>query len=122
MTKKAIEQGAARLLAAVRSCDAMVDQLRAAVRYCYEQENAGKHLSPKGYAGFQRIHDIWLAGIPDAPKLFCGNAIQDRDMARGTLMALYLSTTVFPAEVMQIPVYAETCVLLEDLLSGGWYE
>ena len=44
MTKKAIEQGEARLLAAVRSCDAMVGQLRAAVRYCYEQENAGKHL------------------------------------------------------------------------------
>ena len=42
-------------------------------------------------------------------------------LARGTLMALFLSTTVFPAETIQIPVYAETCVLLDDLMAGGWY-
>ena len=50
-----------------------------------------------------------------------GSPIQDRDMARGTLMALFLSTTVFPAETIQIPVYVETCVLLDDLMAGGWY-
>ena len=27
----------------------------------------------------------------------------------------------FPAETIQIPVYAETCVLLDDLMAGGWY-
>lgn len=56
--------------------------------------------------------------FPSAPM---GSPIQDRDMARGTLMALFLSTTVFPAETIQIPVYAETCVLLDDLMAGGWY-
>ena len=71
--------------------------------------------------GFTRIHHIWTEGIPDVPKLFIGSPIQDRDMARGTLMALFLSTTVFPAETIQIPVYAETCVLLDDLMAGGWY-
>lgn len=39
-------------------------------------------------AGFTRIHHIWTEGIPDVPKLFMGSPIQDRDMARGTLMAL----------------------------------
>lgn len=122
MTKKEIERGTGRLLAAVRGCDSMVKQLRAAVSYCYTQENAAKRLSPKGYAGFQRVHDIWLEGMPDAPELFCGDAIRDRNMARGTLMAIILSTTVFPAETIQIPVYAETSILLEDLMAGGWYE
>ena len=42
-------------------------------------------------------------------------------MARGTLMAIVLSCMVFPAETIQIPVYLETQVLLEDLMSGGWY-
>lgn len=42
-------------------------------------------------------------------------------MARGTLMAIVLSCMVFPAETIQIPVYEETQVLLEDLMSGGWY-
>ena len=37
-------------------------------------------------------------------------------------MAIILSTTVFPAETIQIPVYAETSILLEDLMAGGWYE
>lgn len=87
----------------------------------YEQEKTAKNLTPKGYAGFTRIHHIWTEGIPDVPKLFMGSPIQDRDMARGTLMALFLSTTVFPAETIQIPVYAETCVLLDDLMAGGWY-
>ena len=102
MTKKEIEKGAGLLLAAVSGCEQMVELLRAAVHYCYEQEKTAKNLTPKGYAGFTRIHHIW-------------------DMARGTLMALFLSTTVFPAETIQIPVYAETCVLLDDLMAGGWY-
>ena len=109
MTKKEIEKGAGLLLAAVSGCEQMVELLRAAVHYCYEQEKTAKNLTPKGYAGFTRIHHIWTEGIPD------------RDMARGTLMALFLSTTVFPAETIQIPVYAETCVLLDDLMAGGWY-
>ena len=112
MTKKEIEKGAGLLLAAVSGCEQMVELLRAAVHYCYEQEKTAKNLTPKGYAGFTRIHHIWTEGIPDVPKLF---------MARGTLMALFLSTTVFPAETIQIPVYAETCVLLDDLMAGGWY-
>ncbi|MCI3022616.1 hypothetical protein [[Clostridium] innocuum] len=121
MTKKEIEKGAGLLLAAVSGCEQMVELLHAAVHYCYEQEKTAKNLTPKGYAGFTRIHHIWTEGIPDAPKLFMGSPIQDRDMARGTLMALFLSTTVFPAETIQIPVYAETCVLLDDLMAGGWY-
>lgn len=76
---------------------------------------------PKGYAGFQRIHHIWTQYAPEAPELFCGEAVRDRDMARGTLMAIVLSCMVFPAETIQIPVYEETQVLLEDLMSGGWY-
>ena len=106
MTKKEIEKGAGLLLAAVSGCEQMVELLRAAVHYCYEQEKTAKNLTPKGYAGFTRIHHIWTEGIPDVPKLFMGSPIQDRDMARGTLMALFLSTTVFPAETIQIPVYA----------------
>lgn len=121
MTKKEIEKGAGLLLAAVSGCEQMVELLRAAVHYCYEQEKTAKNLTPKGYAGFTRIHHIWTEGIPDVPKLFIGSPIQDRDMARGTLMAIFLSTTVFPAETIQIPVYAETCVLLDDLMAGGWY-
>lgn len=105
MTKKEIEKGAGLLLAAVSGCEQMVELLRAAVHYCYEQEKTAKNLTPKGYAGFTRIHHIWTVGIPDVPKLFMGSPIQDRDMARGTLMALFLSTTVFPAETIQIPVY-----------------
>ncbi len=62
----------------------MVELLRAAVHYCYEQEKTAKSLTPKGYAGFTRIHHIWTEGIPDVPKLFIGSPIQDRDMARGT--------------------------------------
>lgn len=54
--------------------------------------------------------------------MFGRGAVPDRDMAKSTLMALFLSTTVFPAETIQIPVYAETCILLEDLMAGGWYE
>ena len=122
MKKKEIEQGAGRLLAAVRCCEEMVNQLRAAVYYCYEQEKAGKDLTAKGYAGFTRIHHIWTEGIPDEPQMFGRGAVPDRDMAKSTLMALFLSTTVFPAETIQIPVYAETCILLEDLMAGGWYE
>lgn len=121
MTKKEIEKGAGLLLAAVSGCEQMVELLRAAVHYCYEQETAAKSLTPKGYAGFTRIHHIWTDGIPDAPPMFGRGTIPDRDMARGTLMALFLSTTVFPAETIQIPVYAETCVLLDDLKAGGWY-
>lgn len=88
MTKKEIEKGAGLLLAAVSGCEQMVELLRAAVHYCYEQEKTAKNLTPKGYAGFTRIHHIWTEGIPDVPKLFIGSPIQDRDMARGTLMAL----------------------------------
>ena len=96
MTKKEIEKGAGLLLAAVSGCEQMVELLRAAVHYCYEQEKTAKSLTPKGYAGFTRIHHIWTEGIPDVPKLFIGSPIQ-------------------------IPVYAETCVLLDDLMAGGWY-
>ena len=122
MTKKEIEKGAGLLLAAVSGCEQMVELLRAAVHYCYEQEKTAKSLTPKGYAGFTRIHHIWTEGIPDAPQMFGRGAVPDRDMAKSTLMALFLSTTVFPAETIQIPVYAETCILLEDLMAGGWYE
>ena len=121
MTKKEIEKGAGLLLAAANGCEQMVELLRAAVYYCYEQETAKKNLTPKGYAGFTRIHHIWTEGIPDAPPMFGRGTIPDRDMAKSTLMALFLSTTVFPAETIQIPVYAETCVLLDDLMAGGWY-
>ena len=121
MTKKEIEKGAGLLLAAVSGCEQMVELLRAAVHYCYEQEKTAKKLTPKGYAGFTRIHHIWTDGIPDAPPMFGRGTIPDRDMAKSTLMALFLSTTVFPAETIQIPVYAETCVLLDDLMAGGWY-
>ena len=37
MTKKEIEKGAGLLLAAVSGCEQMVELLRAAVHYCYEQ-------------------------------------------------------------------------------------
>lgn len=121
MTKKEIEKGAGLLLAAVSRCEQMVELLRAAVHYCYEQEKTAKNLTPKGYAGFTRIHHIWTDGIPDAPPMFGRGTIPDRDMAKSTLMALFLSTTVFPAETIQIPVYAETCVLLDDMMAGGWY-
>ena len=113
MTKKEIEKGAGLLLAAVSGCEQMVELLRAAVHYCYEQEKTAKISRPR----LCRIY-------PDSPYLdrghtgcsqaVYGQPIQDRDMARGTLMALFLSTTVFPAETIQIPVYAETCVLLDD--------
>ena len=69
MTKKEIEKGAGLLLAAVSGCEQMVELLRAAVHYCYEQEKTAKKLTPKGYAGFTRIHHIWTEGIPDVPKL-----------------------------------------------------
>lgn len=121
MTTEQIKNGMALLLAANTECETMVETARSAIRYCYDREAEGRTLSPKGYAGFQRIHDIWTQNVPDAPVLFCGNAIQDRDMARGTLMAMLISTMVFPAEIIQIPVYAETQVLLEDLMAGGWY-
>lgn len=121
MTKKEIEKGAGLLLVAVSGCEQMVELLRAAVHYCYEQEKTAKNLTPKGYAGFTRIHHIWTDGIPDAPPMFGRGTIPDRDMAKSTLMALFLSTTVFPAETIQIPVYAETCVLLDNLMAGGWY-
>ena len=65
MTKKEIEKGAGLLLAAVSGCEQMVELLRAAVHYCYEQEKTAKNLTPKGYAGFTRIHHIWTEGIPD---------------------------------------------------------
>ena len=55
MTKKEIEKGAGLLLAAVSGCEQMVELLRAAVHYCYEQEKTAKNLTPKGYAGFKRI-------------------------------------------------------------------
>ena len=61
MTKKEIEKGAGLLLAAVSGCEQMVELLRAAVHYCYEQEKTAKNLTPKGYAGFTRIHHIWTA-------------------------------------------------------------
>ena len=67
MTKKEIEKGAGLLLAAVSGCEQMVELLRAAVHYCYEQEKTAKNLTPKGYAGFTRIHHIWTEGIPDVP-------------------------------------------------------
>mgnify|MGYP000547875792 FL=1 len=41
MTKKEIEKGAGLLLAAVSGCEQMVELLRAAVPYCYEQEKNG---------------------------------------------------------------------------------
>ena len=50
MTKKEIEKGAGLLLAAVSGCEQMVELLRAAVHYCYEQEKTAKSLTPKGYA------------------------------------------------------------------------
>lgn len=50
MTKKEIEKGAGLLLAAVSGCEQMVELLRAAVHYCYEQEKIAKKLTPKGYA------------------------------------------------------------------------
>lgn len=99
----------------------MAETARSAIRYCYDREAEGRTLSPKGYAGFQRMYRIWTQDVPEVPALFGRNAVPDRDMARGTLMAVYLFTTVFPAETSQIPVYAETQVLLEDLLAGGWY-
>ena len=42
MTKKEIEKGAGLLLAAVSGCEQMVELLRAAVHYCYEQEKTAK--------------------------------------------------------------------------------
>ena len=47
MTKKEIEKGAGLLLAAVSGCEQMVELLRAAVHYCYEQEKTAKNLTPK---------------------------------------------------------------------------
>ena len=46
MTKKEIEKGAGLLLAAVSGCQQMVELLRAAVHYCYEQKTKKKNLTP----------------------------------------------------------------------------
>ena len=54
MTKKEIEKGAGRLLAAVSGCEQMVELLRAAVHYCYEQEKTAKNLTPKGYVAYRK--------------------------------------------------------------------
>ena len=121
MTTEQITKGMGLLLAATAECEAMAETARRAIRYCYDRDLENLTLSPKGYAGFQRIHHIWTQYAPEAPELFCGEAVRDRDMARGTLMAIVLSCMVFPAETIQIPVYEETQVLLEDLMSGGWY-
>lgn len=121
MTTEQITKGMALLLAANTECEAMMETARSTVRYCYDREAENRTLSPKGYAGFQRMHHIWTQDVPEAPSLFCGNTVQDRDMARGTLMAIVLSCMILPAETIQIPVYLETQVLLEDLMSGGWY-
>ena len=122
MTREQITKGMPLLLAAKTEFEAMAETARCAIHYCYDQEAKNRILSPKGYAGFQRMRHIWTQDVPDAPAMFCGDAVRDRDMARGTVMAIYLLTTVFPAKTFQIPVYVETQVLLEDLLSGGWYE
>lgn len=47
MTKKEIEKGAGLLLAAVSGCEQMVELLRAAVHYCYEQEKTAKISHPR---------------------------------------------------------------------------
>ena len=47
MTKKEIEKGAGLLLAAVSGCEQMVELLRAAVHYCYEQEKTAKISRPR---------------------------------------------------------------------------
>ena len=95
MTKKEIEKGAGLLLAAVSGCEQMVELLRAAVHYCYEQEKTAKSLTPKAMPD---LPGFTISGQrhTGCSKLFMGSPIQDRDMARGTLMALFLSTTVFP--------------------------
>lgn len=121
MTTEQITHGMGLVLAANSGCEIMAETARSAIRYCYDREAENRTLSPKGYAGFQRIHDIWTNDAPQTPELFCGDTTRDRDMVRGTLMAIVLSTMVFPAETIQIPIYAETQILLEDLMSGGWY-
>ena len=120
MAKKEIEKGAGLLLAAVSGCEQMVELLRTAVHYCYDQEKNSKKTHAQGYAGFTRIHHIWT----EAYRMFQAVYWQPNSGSghgKRNLMALFLSTTVFPAETIQIPVYAETCVLLDDLMAGGWY-
>ena len=119
MTREQIKKGMPLLLAAKTEFEAMAEAARCAIHYCYDQEAKKPDALPERIRRFPA----------DAPYLDSGCAGCSGDVLRGcgpgpgygagTVMAIYLLTTVFPAKTFQIPVYVETQVLLEDLMSGG---
>ena len=124
MTTKQILSGKAMALAAEESKKKTVPCISRAIQYCFRMEEADKYLSEKGYAGIQRIYYIWSHGSKSAILLpFNGDKGCDRAVCRGTLMELNFnlkSTKLATTEILL--KCEETFVLLNDMMSGGWFE
>ncbi|MBQ6999735.1 MAG: hypothetical protein IJN67_01655 [Oscillospiraceae bacterium] len=122
MTAQQITNGLGLRKALAIECAKLIDNTRKASNYCYAMEREYKMLSPKGYAGFQRIYNIWTDGRKEVPPLFIGDIIRDRDMARGTIISIWLYYSAYPeGELRELPMYLETNLLLEEMMCGGWY-
>ena len=114
MTAQQIENGLGLRKALAIECRKLIETTKKASTYCYAMEREYKMLSPAGYAGFQRIY---------VPPIFTGDIIRDRDMARGTIMAIWIYYSSYPeGKLSELPSYLETNLLLEEMMCGGWYE
>ena len=123
MTEQQIVNGLGLRKALAIECRKLIETTKKASTYCYAMEKEYKMLSPKGYAGFQRIYTIWTRGSDAVPPIFTGDIIRDRDMARGTIMAIWIYYSSYPeGKLSELPSYLETNLLLEEMMCGGWYE
>ena len=124
MTTRQILSGKAMAVAAEESKKKTIPCLSRAIQFCYRMEESNKFLSEKGYAGIQRIYHLWPQHPGDAKILpFNGDKGCDRAVCRGTITEIYFNLSHTKLATAEILLRCEeTYVLLNDMMSGGWFE
>ena len=120
MTVEQIKQGHARTLAAHTELQILQKMLVKAIDHCSEMSAQNKHLTKIGEAGVSRLKELFNSG--DIIMIIPQNKEDDGESVSDILMAIWAGLFFYPQFSEEwFLIYAESAVLLSDLLDGGWF-
>lgn len=125
MTEKQITDGYALKMATEIECRRMAETARMVVAslYTLEGKKIFLRLSSVGRAGMLHLYSIWMPDEKNRPALFMGDDHFDYAISKGLIMWIWMCYKIYPDGCTKhLPLYMETRMLLDDMLSGGWYE
>lgn len=120
MTVDQIKQGHAKSLAAHTEHQILLKLLVKAIDYCTEASAQNKYLTHIGEAGVARLKELFSSG--DIIMIIPQNKEDDGESVSDILMAIWAGLFFYPQfSDDRFLIYAESAVLLSDMLDGGWF-